>query len=90
MSDKIMKYLKLQASIWGTCLRALRLLFPLHIALKFALSTIPLAVIYIFSFILKLLSEARVDIEKTVLYSVLFIALTAFGKVLEMLNAKSI
>ena len=45
MSDKIMKYLKLQASIWGTCLRALRLLFPLHIALKFALSTIPLAVI---------------------------------------------
>lgn len=86
MREKIMKHLKLQANVFCTCLRALRLLFPLHIALKFALSTIPLAVIYIFSFILKLLSEARVDIEKTVLYSVLFIALTAFGKVLEMLN----
>ena len=86
MHKKILKHLKLQMSVFGTCIRALRLLFPLHIALKFALSTIPLAVIYVFSILLKLLSASTIDIKKTVLYAILFVVLTAIGKALEMLN----
>lgn len=38
MSDKIMRYLKLQASIWGTCLRALLLTFPFIISIAEALA----------------------------------------------------
>lgn len=86
MHKKILKHLKLQISVFGTCIRALRMLFPLHIAFKFALSTIPLVVIYVFSVILELLSASTIDIEKTVLYAILFVMLTALGKALEMLN----
>lgn len=86
MHKKILKHLKLQISVFGTCIRALRMLFPLHIAFKFALSTIPLVVIYVFSVILELLSVSTIDIEKTVLYAILFVVLTALGKALEMLN----
>ena len=75
MHKKILKHLKLQISVFGTCIRALRMLFPLHISFKFALSTIPLVVIYVFSVILELLSASTIDIEKTVLYAILFVVL---------------
>lgn len=85
MVNKI-KHLKMTASVFFTCLRSIRLLFPLHVFLNLLLSTIPLANIYVFSIILKLLTEEIIDINKTVFCSIFFVALTILEKIFRMLN----
>ena len=86
MGEKIVKHTKLAANVLGTCLHALRFLFPLHILLKLVLSTVPLATIYVFSFMLKLLSESTMNVGKIIQYSALFVALTVSGKIFEIVN----
>lgn len=77
---------KLAVDVFGTDLKFIRALFPLHIILKLLSATVPLVNIYVFSTILKLLLEKPVDSEGVLRFTLLFLLMTGLSQILGIVN----